>query len=82
MRIEKSQLKMAITIGRLLKDNLNGMVNKLLEGLYTREYMSKRSLSGKGPRVRRPAALAANPPTPTKPGLPVDDVAAITCKYF
>lgn len=79
--IEKSQLKMALTIGRLSKSNLNGMVNKLMEGIYTRDYMSKRSLSGKAPRKSR--SLASTPTTPTKPGLPVNDVTAIISnKYF
>lgn len=78
--IEKSQLKMALTIGRLSKSNLNGMVNKLMEGIYTRDYKSKRSLTGKAPRKSR--SLASTPTTPTKPGLPVNDVTAIISNIY
>lgn len=40
LKIEKSDLKFAITIGRPSSDNLNQMVNKMMESIYTGLYMS------------------------------------------
>jgi hypothetical protein len=86
LKIDKTDLKFAITIGRLSKTNLNAMVNKILESVYTRTFMSQHSLSGKAPRISK-AQMNLNvqmntPPRSTKPGLPKDDVSAITRNYF
>ncbi|KAK4021246.1 hypothetical protein OUZ56_003165 [Daphnia magna] len=51
MRIEKSGLKFAITIGRISKSNLHPMINEILESIYTRAYMSEHLLYGKAPRL-------------------------------
>ncbi|KAK4012412.1 hypothetical protein OUZ56_021511 [Daphnia magna] len=53
LRINTSDLKFAITIGRLFNGNLNAMVNKIMESVYTRIYMSEHSLSGLPPRVSK-----------------------------
>ena len=37
-RIEKSDLKSAITIGRLSSENLHLMVNKIMESIYIRVF--------------------------------------------
>ncbi|KAI9553726.1 hypothetical protein GHT06_021662 [Daphnia sinensis] len=82
LRINASDLKFAITIGRLSNGNLNAMVNKILESVYTRIYMSEHSLSGLPPRVSKAQkeiySRLKTPPKPTKPGLPEEDVTAIT----
>ena len=62
------------------------MVNKLMESIYTRMYMSQHSLSGSSPRLSR-AQKEINvrlntPPPAVKPGLPKEDVVAITHKYI
>ncbi|KZS03391.1 Uncharacterized protein APZ42_033853 [Daphnia magna] len=53
LRINTSDLKFAITIGRLSNGNLNAMVNKIMESVYTQIYMSEHSLSGLPPRVSK-----------------------------
>lgn len=77
LKIEKSDLKFAITIGRLYSGNLHLMVNKRLESVYTRTYMSEHLLPGMAPRAKK---LANTPPTPVKPGLPKEDVVAVSRK--
>ena len=62
-----------------MSGNLHLMVNKLMESIYTREYMSNHTLSGMAPRAKK---LGNTPPTPVKPGLPKEDVLALTCKFF
>ncbi len=62
------------------------MVNKILESIYTRKYISEHSLCGLAPRLSK-AQKAANvqqgtPPTPTKPGFPNKDVTAVTRKCY
>ncbi|KAK4013681.1 hypothetical protein OUZ56_026233 [Daphnia magna] len=75
LRIEKSDLKFAITIGRLSSGNLHLMVNKIMESIYTRVFMSNHTLTGMAPRAKK---VGNTPPTPVKPGLPREDVLAIT----
>ncbi|KZS19598.1 Uncharacterized protein APZ42_013918 [Daphnia magna] len=75
LKIKKSDLKFAITIGRLYSGNLHLMVNKRLESVYTRTYMSEHLLPGMAPRAKK---LANTPSTPVKPGLPKEDVVAIS----
>ncbi|XP_045022801.1 regulator of nonsense transcripts 2-like [Daphnia magna] len=79
LRIEKSDLKCAITIGRLSSGNLHLMVNKIMESIYTRVFMSNHTLTGMAPRAKK---VGNTPPTPVKPGLPREDVLAITRKFF
>lgn len=79
MRIEKSDLKFAISIGRLSSGNLHLMVNKIMESIYTRVFMSNHTLTGMAPRAKK---VGNTPPTPVKPGLPREDVLAITRKFF
>ena len=86
LKIAKSDLEFAITTGRLSSGNLNLMINKILESIYSRKYMSEHSLSGLAPRLSK-AQKAANvqqgtPPAPTKPGLPNKDVTALTRKCY
>ncbi|EFX61737.1 hypothetical protein DAPPUDRAFT_338310, partial [Daphnia pulex] len=75
LRIEKSDLKFAITIGRLSSGNLHLMVNKIMESIYTRVFMSNHTLPGMATRAKK---VRNTPPTPVKPGLPREDVLAIT----
>ncbi|KAK4030936.1 hypothetical protein OUZ56_024361 [Daphnia magna] len=75
LRIEKSDLKFAITIGRLSSGNLHLMVNKIMESIYTRVFMSNHTLTGMAPRAKK---VGNTPPTPVKPDFPREDVLAIT----
>ncbi|KZS03747.1 Uncharacterized protein APZ42_033457 [Daphnia magna] len=79
LRIEKSDLKFAITIGRLSSGNLHLMVNKIMESIYTRVFMSNHTLTGMAPRAKK---VGNTPPTPVKPDFPREDVLAITRKFF
>jgi hypothetical protein len=56
-----------------MSGNLHLMVNKLMESIYTREYMSNHTLTGMAPQAKK---LGNTPPTPVKPGLPKEDVLA------
>lgn len=77
LKIKKYELKFAMTIGRLNPGNLHSMVNKIMESIYTRIYMSEHSLLGLPPRGKK---LANTPPAPVKPALPKEDVVALTRK--
>ena len=80
LKIEKSDLKFAITIGRLSSGNLNQMVNKIMESIYTRLYMSQHSLFGMAPRLFTVQKDLNTPPKPKNSGLPKKDILAITRK--
>lgn len=69
-----------MAVARMSKDNVNFMNNKLMEGVYTREFMTEHSLTGKPLRLPRAAQQQRQPEDSpkVKPGLPMDDFQAIT----
>jgi hypothetical protein len=57
--------------------NLQSMVNKIMESIYTWIYMIEHLLSGLPPRGKK---LANTPPAPVKPALPKENIVALTRK--
>ena len=83
--IEKTDRLSIRTFARVNKDKVNITVNKIMESIYTRHFMSTHTLSGKGPRYTKDqmAAFMAQGGVPKKkPELPPEDVIAITGERF
>lgn len=76
--INKEDLKLALAEAKKspLIAAVNAMANKILESVYSRQFMSERSLTGRKP----PKKKTSTPVKPIKLGLPKEDVEAITCK--
>jgi hypothetical protein len=81
LRIDQGALKIAVSIGSSgqTTNYLNGMINKIMEGAYSRKYMSEHSVSGRKPPTKR---IEGSPEISPKPALPEKDVKAIWRKLF
>jgi hypothetical protein len=55
--VQRSELEKVKAIGRISKDKLNVMVNRLLEAIYSKSFLGSRSLSGGCPKNRRKMKL-------------------------
>jgi hypothetical protein len=74
LQIDASVLRLAVIEGKrgATFDHMRAMCNKILEGVYSRQYMAEHSFSGRGPPTPK-----GQPKPKTKPGLPPEDVEAI-----
>lgn len=76
--INEADLKLAVSYGSVGNGdpNMRSMINKIMESVYTREFMATHSYTGK----KAPANRRDTEHRP-KPALPIDDVKAIRCKH-
>ncbi|KAI9551041.1 hypothetical protein GHT06_006255 [Daphnia sinensis] len=78
LMINEADLKLAVSYGSVGNgdSNMRSMINKIMESVYTREFMATHSYTGK----KTPAKRQDKEHQP-KPALPIDDVKAIRCKH-
>lgn len=79
--IEKTNKILALQYAKLPGGTVKQMVNKILESIYTRQFMNKHSFSGSASRISK-KLKGTTPPTLVKPGLPDGDLKAIFCKIL
>jgi phage gpG-like protein len=76
LQINAADLKLAVSYGSVGNgdSNMRSMINKIMESIYTRQYMATHSYTGKASPANKRARI------PAKPALPVDDRKAIRGK--
>ena len=78
LKIDQGALRLAVTIeiSGNTTINLNGIIKKIMEGAYSRKFMSEHSVSGRKPPTKR---VEESPDICSKPVLPEKEVQAMCC---
>ena len=77
LTIEKADREMAATYAKLQAGTVGKVINKLMEGCFSQQYMATHSVYGSAPRHSKPDGT---PPTPIKPGMEEEHISALYCK--